>query len=336
LHLSSLLISSRSSRSSPSMKLACGWLLFYLLSVSWAAKFPLTRFHKHPELHDPSLPSSALNDAIARAEFDQAAEEQQRTLTRRHTGAELTRPAHGKVSMMEISSRQRQRQRAGGDPESYFYDAANPPAFITPPWAAPSRQTGPILPATGAYPDQKIFNANAIDNMVLGFIPPQPVFPMDQGLEESDTREGSNNFDYSSLTPSVYPRDETDDNEHGVYGVPVYLEKEGRLRHAKRKHNGHARHSGGHQQQHQHQHQHQHGRKHQQHIQQQQHQHQQQQQHEKVQSSHRHRHRLHTRAKNHDRAHTYDSSAYQPYSSSSSVSRRSRSRSHDPYRTRSE
>jgi len=315
---------------------AWGWLLFYLFSIAWATEFPLTRFHKHPELHDPAVPYSALDQAIAQAELDQNNEHQEQYGNINNRDKLTARPINnGKISMMEVSANtDRDTTTEEGEPNSYFYDAANPPAYITPPWAAPVRQTGPILPTTGAYPTAKIFNANAIDNMVLGFIPPQPIFPMDQGLEESDTREGSNNFNYASLAPGVYPHDMTDDNIHGVYGVPVYLERNGHLHHRQKHGQTHSQH---HQQQQHHQHQHQHH-------------HLNEQQEKEIHSSstrqrHQHHHRLYTRAEDRHHAHTHGSSylhsaarLHHPYSSSSSSSpsRRSVDPSPHSYRTHSE
>jgi hypothetical protein len=227
-------------------------------------------------LHDPT--TGNLETSIAQAELEQQ--------------GEISGHGHGAISMMELGAANTNKHTATtkGDPVSYFYDAANQPAYITPPWAAPNRPTGPILPTTGAYPTARIFNANAIGNIVLGFIPPQPVFPMDQGLEESNTREGSNDYNYNSLTPTVFPRDMTDDEEHGVYGVPVYLEKHGQLHH---KH-GH-RHKNHHQQLTRRQ-------------QQQQYLEEQQFHSSSRRQQHQHHHRLYTRAEDRGRAHTHDSS----------------------------
>ena len=87
------------------------------------------------------------------------------------------------LGLVQVASKVRAAARAkeGADDDGTYYDAANMPSWLVPPWVQPNSPTGPLIPTYGSGYTSKTFNVQKWK----GAVPPQPVFPLDSGYAYS-------------------------------------------------------------------------------------------------------------------------------------------------------
>jgi hypothetical protein len=115
----------------------------------------------------------------------------------------------------------------GGDDDGVYYDAANMPTWLVPPWVAQNSPVGPLIPTYGSGYLSKTFN---IDKW-KGAIPPQPVFPLDTGY--AGAAVDSDHFPYSG----VFPNDARYHSPALSVTAPIFVEAQSHTHaHAQRDH----------------------------------------------------------------------------------------------------
>jgi len=106
-----------------------------------------------------------------------------------------------------------------GDDNGIYYDAANMPSWLTPPWVTPNSPTGPLIPTYGSGYLTKTFNIK----QWKGAVPPQPVFPLDSGYAASSI--DSDHFPYGG----VFPNDARYHSPSLTVTAPIFAETEVRI-----------------------------------------------------------------------------------------------------------
>jgi len=113
------------------------------------------------------------------------------------------------LSLMEVGVGE------GTDDDGTYYDAANMPNWLVPPWVAANAPTGPLIPTYGSGYLSKTFAIHKWQ----GAIPPQPVFPLDTGYAGSAV--DSDHFPYSG----VFPNDARYHSPSLSVTAPIFMEQ---------------------------------------------------------------------------------------------------------------